>query len=80
MNATTMEIADRALALPVGDRTALAQALWQSLEEGDHPPSDCECDVREEARRRNAELDADPSLGRSHEEVMASARRAIGCE
>ena len=33
----------------------------------------------EEIRRRIAQLDSGEVVGRSHEEVMQAARRAIGC-
>jgi hypothetical protein len=33
----------------------------------------------DEVRRRMAQLDSGEVVGRSHEEVMQAARRAIGC-
>lgn len=64
-----------ALKLPVADRARLAETLLQSLD------TLTEEENRrlwiEEARRRDAELDADPSLGRPADEVFAKARARL---
>lgn len=73
-----MELPDlesEALKLPLSDRARLAEALLESLE----APSEEETRRlwSEEARRRDAELDADPSLGRPADEVFRDARARL---
>jgi putative addiction module component (TIGR02574 family) len=70
-------IAD-AMALPLSERVLLAQALWQSIDAGI-----AEADERAavaEAIRRDKELSSGRPTGRTHEEVMEAARRAIECD
>lgn len=64
-----------ALKLPVNERARLAETLLESLEE----LSDDEHQRlwTEEAARRDAELDADPSRGRSADAVFHDARARI---
>lgn len=66
-----------AMALPISDRVSLAQKLWQSIDAG---LADTE---KHEALRvavqRDQEFSADAVVGRTHDEVMQAARRAIGC-
>ena len=64
-----------ALKLPVSERARLAETLLESLEElsvDEHQRL-----WTEEAARRDAELDADPSRGRSSESVFRDARARI---
>lgn len=64
-----------ALKLPVNERARLAETLLESLEElseDDHQRL-----WTEEAARRDAELDADPSRGRPAESVFRDARARI---
>ncbi len=69
------DLETEALKLPVADRARLAETLLESL--------DALTDEEnqrlwfEEARRRNAELDADPSRGRPAEDVFREARDRI---
>lgn len=66
-----------AMALPLSERVSLAQTLWQSIEAGL-----ADTDEREagrEAVRRDQELSSGAVEGRTHEEVMLAARRALGC-
>lgn len=74
---STKELVAEAIALPLSERVFLAQALWQSID-ADH------ADVSEkeavcEAIRRDRELESGAVTGRSHEDVMEAARKAIGC-
>jgi putative addiction module component (TIGR02574 family) len=74
---STEQIAAEAMALPLPARVSLAQALWQNIDAG-------LTDVDEglaarEAIRRDEEQSADTVAGRTHDEVMQAARRAIGC-
>lgn len=60
-------------ALSLGDRFALAQALWDSIHDAlDQQPISPE--VRAELERRLALADADPSRGTPWEDVRAAAR------
>ena len=70
MNAVDLEA--EALKLPVAERARLAEALLASLDvlsEEEHRRL-----WTEEAKRRDAELDADPSRGRPAAEVFRDAR------
>jgi len=71
---TEQLIAD-ALALPLSDRVSLAQALWESIDAG-LPDADERAAVAE-AIRRDKELSSGRVAGRTHEEVMEAARRAL---
>jgi hypothetical protein len=70
------ELEKEALRLPVAERTGLAQPLLESLDElseDEHRQL-----WAEEAARRDAELDADPSRGRAAGAVFRDAR-ALYC-
>ena len=72
---STEQLTSEAMALPLPERVSLAQALWQSMDAG-LPDNDEGLAVRE-AIRRDQELSSGAVTGRSHEEVMDSARRAL---
>lgn len=74
---STEQLTTEAMALPLAERVTLAQALWQSIDAG-LAESD-ERAVLGEAIRRDAELSSGAVAERAHEDVMRSARRAIGC-
>jgi hypothetical protein len=66
-----------AVKLPLPDRVNLAQALWQSID-----AELAETDEGEglgEAIERDSELSSGSVAGRTDDEVMQAARRAIGC-
>jgi len=71
---TEQLIAD-AMALPLSERVSLAQALWESID-SDLPEADERAAVKE-AFRRDKELSSGLVAGRTHEEVMEAARRAL---
>lgn len=71
---TEQLIAD-AMALPLSERVSLAQALWESIDAG-LPDADERAAVAE-AIRRDQELSSGRVTGRTHEEVMQAARRAL---
>lgn len=82
----TNDLVQRLIALPLPERVFVAQELWQSI--GESSPSETadgrnEVDERKEAiqtaLRRNAELTSGAVPGRTHEEVMEAARRALEC-
>jgi hypothetical protein len=74
---STQQITGEAIALPLAERVLLAQALWQSINVG-LADSDERAAVLE-AIQRDEELSSGAATGRTHEEVMQAARRAIGC-
>jgi putative addiction module component (TIGR02574 family) len=71
------QLTSEAMALPLADRVSLAQALWQSIDAGLTDTD--EGDAVREAIRRDEEISSGAVTGRTHEEVMQAARRAIGC-
>lgn len=73
MTATTL--ANQALALPIGERVEFAQMLWASID-GQLADVDA-ADALAEAKRRDAALNADPSIGQPHDEVMRVARQSL---
>ncbi len=75
---STRELTERSMALPLADRVALAQALWESIDEGLSVGEERE--AIEQAIRRDADLKSGAVAGRTHEEVMASIRRALECD
>lgn len=72
---TVQQIISEALALPVAQRAELLQALWESLDQAlpQHTAGDVICD----ARKRDAQLTNGEVVGRTHEDVMASARMSL---
>jgi putative addiction module component (TIGR02574 family) len=74
---STEQLTSEAMALPLVERAALAQRLWQSIDAGLVDAD--EQAALSEAVRRDAELSSGVAAGRSHDEVMQAARRAIGC-
>jgi putative addiction module component (TIGR02574 family) len=74
---TEQLIAD-AMALPLAERVSLAQALWESIDAG--LPDTEERAAVSEAIQRDEELSSGKVGGRTHEEVMEAARRALECD
>jgi hypothetical protein len=74
------QLMEAALAMPLPDRVSLAQELWRSITETAPIPGPEE-DHQEiaEAKRRDSELSSGTARPRTHEEVMAEARRSINC-
>jgi len=75
---TTEQLIADAMALPLAERISLAQALWESIDAGL-----ADADERSavaEAIQRDEELSSGKVTGRTHEEVMQSARRALKCD
>jgi len=73
----TQRLTSEAIALPLSERVSLAQTLWQSIDAGLTDTDEREA-VRESIRR-DQELSSGAVVGRTHQEVMQAARRAIGC-
>ena len=74
---STQQLTIEAMALPLSERVSLAQTLWQSIDAGLADTD--ESDALREAIRRAEELSSGAVLGRTHDDVMQAARRAIGC-
>jgi len=74
---STKELVAEAIALPLSERISLAQILWQSIDT-DVTEADDQNSMRN-AIRRDRELESGEVIGRTHEEVMEAARKAIGC-
>jgi putative addiction module component (TIGR02574 family) len=72
---STQELTAEAMALPISERVSLAQALWQSIDEGLEEAKDHE--ALAEAIRRDEELSSGVVQGRTHEEVTRTARLAV---
>ena len=71
-----LDLEVEALKLPVAARAHLAETLLNSLDvlsEDEHKRS-----WTEEAARRDAELEADPSRGKAAEDVFRDARARLG--
>ncbi len=75
---STEQLIAEAMALPLAERVSLAQALWESIDAG-RPDADERAAVAE-AIRRDKELSSGQVAGRTHEEVMKAARRALECD
>ncbi len=75
---STKELTREAMALPLAERVALAQSLWQSIEgpAAGQVANEVNWAV-EEAVRRDAELSSGKVVGRTHAQVMQAARKAI---
>jgi len=73
---STQELTTEAMALPLSERVSLAQALWQSIDAGLAVSE--ERDAVREAMMRDQELSSGAVVGRTHEEVLQAARRALG--
>ena len=75
---STEQLMADAMALPLSERVSLAQALWESIDAG-LPDTDERAAITD-AIRRDRELSSGSVAGRSHEEVMQAARRALECD
>ena len=74
---STEQLTAEIMALPIKKRATMAQALWQSL--GADLPQDGEVQALSAAVRRDRELTSGKVKGRTHGEVMKSAKQALGC-
>ena len=72
------EVTEQALRLSLSERVALAERLWDSVEDGlscVEPDSEEVRLAATEARRRGAEMSSGAVEGVPHEEVMAKLRK-----
>ena len=73
------ERTEELLALPLPERVSLAEALWASINEDMTAEFVTEEQLAvERALARDRELESGAVKGRTHEEVMASVRLALG--
>ena len=77
---TTEQLAQQLVSLPIADQVVLAQALWESIHRSQESASSIDAETIHTALRRDAEIQSGAVVGRTHEEVMQAARRAIGCD
>jgi len=73
---STAQIKELALSLPDRERADLAQALWESLDSSFFPVSE---EFLVELERRDKKISSGEVSCHTHEEVMAKARRVLGC-
>jgi putative addiction module component (TIGR02574 family) len=74
---TTEDITRQILALPMEQRFEIVQAVWHSIDGRDATEEATEAEIVAEALRRDAEMDADPSVKRTYEEVRQAMRRPL---
>lgn len=77
MTISVKDLSSMVLDLPTRSRAMLADLLLDSLDEGSS--ESYETAWLELARRRDAEMSEGAAATMSHEEVMASARKAVKC-
>ena len=70
------QLTEQVMALPLAERVDLAEARWQSI--GGELRAGSEREAVDLAARRDSELTSGAVSGRTHEEVMRAARRAMG--
>jgi putative addiction module component (TIGR02574 family) len=75
---STEQLKNEVMSLPIAERVSLAQALWESINAGLVDTD--EKNALREAARRDQELSSGTASGRTHEEVIQAARRALGCD
>lgn len=74
---STQQLTVEALELPFAQRITLAQTLWESLGVAESQRSTSP--LLETALRRGRELDTGAVQGRTREEAMQAARKALEC-
>lgn len=75
------QLTQQLMTLPLSERVDLAQALWQSINEGLRPCTvDEDREANEEARKRDTELASGVVTARTHQDIMEAARRVLGCD
>lgn len=78
---TAAELANQVMALPAAERAALAQRVWESIEQDQLiVPPKLDSEAVASAHERDEEISRGDVSVRDHEDVMKSARRSIECE
>ena len=78
---TTRELTDQLIALPMAERAAVAQEVWESIDdETSTITHQADTEALVEARRRDDEMSRGDVPERLHEEVMKTARQSVQCE
>ena len=73
---STAQIKELALTLSPEERADLAQTLWESLDASFFPVSE---EFLNELERRDRQITNGEVTCHTHEEVMARAKRSLGC-
>ena len=76
----TRSVLDELLKLPQDQRLAVAQALWQSLDDSAKEPHVDDEEFWKELMRRDAEMESGAVSPLTHEELMAAVRRELECD
>ena len=78
---TATELTNQIMALPLAERAAIAQRVWESIDD-EHveisPEADAEAVAA--AQRRDDAMSRGDVSGCFHQEAMKNARRSIECE
>lgn len=81
MTPETQSVLDELLKLPLDQRVAIAQALWESIDDSAKEPQiDDEEAFMEELMRRDAEMESGEVMPMTHEELMAAVRKDLECD
>lgn len=74
------QLTKEVMALPLAERAAMAQALWQSIDcRPGGAAAAAPTSAVEEAGNRDKELSSGQVIGRTHQQVMRAARKALEC-
>lgn len=79
MTQAAQDILKQALELAPDDRLTVAQTLWDSVAPEQQPPISIDEEFIAELERRDAEIESGAVTPLTHEELMASVRKALEC-
>ena len=79
MTQAAEDILKRAMELPPEDRLTVAQGLWDSVDPLRQPTLLIDQGLMAEIDRRDAEMDNGQVTPLTHDELMASVRKALEC-
>lgn len=80
LTAETQSVLDELLKLPQDQRVAVAQALWESIDDSAKEPRiEDEEEFMEELMRRDAEMESGEVVPMTHEELMTAVRKDLEC-
>jgi hypothetical protein len=78
---TAGELANQIMALPIAERAAIAQKVWESIEDESLAiSSEADAEAILVARQRDESMSRGDISGLSHQEAIVNARRAVECE
>jgi putative addiction module component (TIGR02574 family) len=76
---TIAQLTNEALALPLQERAALAQQLWDSIYDEGTVTGFIDNTARAEIERRDAEMESGSVPGVPHDEAMAKIEKSLRC-